>query len=126
MKRLLLAVSVLVASCTSNNCYEAKKSVIVKELHSKSSNINRSNWALTQDREVYGDVTIDNDLNLNGYSLTVYGHVQATNLNGGGTLTYCSINITGRTQNDPVLKKMDCNTLGLDEVEYVQETYDCD
>jgi hypothetical protein len=126
MKKALLVLSVALASCTSNNCYEAKKSVIVKELHSKSSGINRDNWALTQDREVYGDVIIENDLNLNGHSLTVYGHVQATNLNGGGTLTYCSKNITGRTQNKPTQVQMDCNTLGLDEVEYVQETYDCE
>ena len=126
MKEALLVLSVALASCTSNNCLERTSVKTVKELHNKTSNIVKSNWALTQDREVYSDVTIHNDLNLNGYKLTIYGHLEATNLNGGGTLIYCSKNITGRTQNKPTQIKMDCNTLGLDEVEYVQENYDCE
>lgn len=128
----LLAMTISCSSNTGSNCDDPVKVEAVKDYVHNPSTLNRSqnktipNLALTNDKVVEGNITVQNDINLNGYTLTVYGQVKASRINGPGNLLYCTKILQWGTQNGVNQTKMGCSTLGMDEVVYVKETYNCD
>jgi hypothetical protein len=127
--------AMLLISCTQNtgsNCEDPVKVESVKEYVHGANTLGKSNskvipnLALTSDKIIEGDLTVQNDINLNGYSLVVYGNVKASRVNGPGNLSYCTKELRWGTQNGVNKIKLDCSTLGMEEVVTVQEYYDCE
>ena len=139
IQALLLFVTIatlaLFESCTQNNgsnCEDPVKVEAVKEYVHSSNPLSRSQdktvtqLSLESDRIFEGNLTVQNDINLNGYSLVVYGRVKASRVNGSGHLSYCTKELQWGTQGDVIQTQLDCSTLGMDEVVTVQEYYDCE
>lgn len=76
------------------------------------------------------NITINGDLNLNGYTLNLR-NVNLTvtgNLNGGGQVDFCgnrnnpssSLCVNGVIQNNPNLNNLTCRTLNIQEYDFTQ------
>ena len=131
MKKLLLLTALVAVSCTekaSVNCEEPVRTEVTKSYRSKTlSSKTSGSVSLTRDKTVEGNYVVNGDLNLNGHRITVYGLLKVNgNLNGGGTYEYCSLEVSGAIQNNPIKNKLNCSTLGLEEVVRVQEYYECE